>query len=1066
MSTVMWWLSKRWAIALVLVLSLVTTGVLVIAVHTMERREHVAAQSNSADELAGALRSQFEVYAHVLRMLRGFHQSSTHVSIAEFRQFARAADISRLGGGSMGLGYVALVQSDEREAFVHRMEAEGLEGFRLWATHGELPADGDLRVLATVEPREKNAGAIGAEVTNHTAVMATLDEAARTGQAVFTEPIRLLQRPGEWGAVCYLPLYDMNELHGPGPGRQDTLYGWVSVVVSLSQMMDEIARVRPSQDHFALLQQTADGERIVFDTCHDEASRTADEPSCLGWIRAQGAEERELLAGGRAWTLVYAYKRPGGVLSSAAVRTAAIGLVMSFLVTAFAWSLIRTRDRARSIADTMTLSHKESEAFARCTVDALHTSIVILDEDGVIVATNQAWDELVRTFWRGGGVEIGQDYLGACQGAGGPWGAEGAAIATAVRLILSGAETRYEHQHEASVGAAARTFTVHATRFDWSGPARVVLALEDVTERETDRRYLELVTRDLRLMNNAAEEQTRLLTIRTRELEDAQRQADEVMTRLRESEMLFRTLSDGVPALMWMATPERQVSFLNKKWSEFTGRQAEEGFGDRWAELIHPEDVGVLETCSRAFREQSAFTMTFRYLRDDGSYRWMLDTGEPRFSYDGEYLGFLGTMIDITEMKLAEDRMKVYAEKLREKTHQLVSAREEAEASNRSKSEFLANMSHEIRTPMTAILGYSDLLDDKFAESGDDEAKTLISTIRRNGKHLLSIINDILDLSKIEAGKMTIERLDVSPAQIAQDAVGLMLGRANEKGVGLGIEYEFPLPKKIWTDPVRLRQILVNLVGNAVKFTDEGRVVVRIGHRDGHTRFEVIDTGIGMDEEQVGKLFREFTQADTSMTRRYGGTGLGLSISRRLAWMLGGDVTVESTPGEGSVFTLSVAAVGSEELAMAEDATGFASLVPEHVVIHEKQPCLDRRVLLAEDGPDNQRLIAHVLRKAGAEVVVVENGALAVEAVHEASASGHPYELIVMDMQMPEMDGYTATRTLREAGVTAPILALTAHVMSGDRQLCLDAGCDDYGAKPIDRHRLIAQCAALLGQRV
>jgi len=1050
---------------LVFVLSLLATGIVVNGVLVIERRERATAQASSADELSGQVRSQFEVYSHVLRMLRGFYQGSTHVSIAEFREFARAADISRLGGGSMGLGYVALVDASESDRFVLQMEEEGLEGFQLWATHGDLPTEGEMRVLATVEPREINGGAIGADVTNHTAVMATLDEAAQSGQAVFTSPIRLLQRPGEWGAVCYLPLYNEGGVPETGEGRRGSLYGWVSVVVSLTQMMDEIAINRPAYDHFALLQQTADGERAVFDTCHAEEKNEAGLPRCVEAIRARGAEERVMVAGGRVWTIVYSNGRPGGVLNSASVRTAVVGLLTTFLLTAFAWSLIRTRDRAETIADTLTQSHKESEAFARCTVDALHTSVVILDERGVIVATNQAWDELARTFWRGRVGAVGEDYLSACQGPGGLWGDDGAEIATAVRLILSGAESRYEHQHEATVGESARTFTVHATRFDWTGPARVVLALEDITEQETDRRYLELVTRDLRLMNEAAEEQTRLLTIRTRELEEAQRQGDEVMTRLRESEMLFRTLSDGVPALMWMATPERQVSFLNKKWSEFTGRQAEDGFGDRWAELIHPEDIGVLETCSRGFREQTAFTMTFRYLRDDGSYRWMLDTGEPRFSYDGEYLGFLGTMIDITEMKLAEDRMKVYAEKLREKTHQLVSAREEAEASNRSKSEFLANMSHEIRTPMTAILGYSDLLDDKLADGSDNESQALISTIRRNGKHLLSIINDILDLSKIEAGKMTIERLDVSPVQIAQDAAALMRGRANEKGVRLDVEYEFPIPKKIRTDPVRLRQILVNLVGNAVKFTDEGGVVVRIGHADGRTRFEVIDTGIGMDKGQIGKLFREFTQADTSMTRRYGGTGLGLSISRRLAWMLGGDVTVESTPGEGSVFTLSVAAT-ADDIEMVTDATGFASVVPEHAVIHDGQPCIGRRVLLAEDGPDNQKLIAHLLRKAGAEVKVVANGALAVRAVQDAAVSGTPFELIVMDMQMPEMDGYTATRTLRNQGVSIPILALTAHVMAGDRQQCLDAGCDDYGAKPIDRHKLIAQCATLLGQVV
>ena len=507
MSQLIRWLTERWAMCLVFVLSLLATGIVVNGVLVIERRERATAQASSADELSGQVRSQFEVYSHVLRMLRGFYQGSTHVSIAEFREFARAADISRLGGGSMGLGYVALVDASESDRFVLQMEEEGLEGFQLWATHGDLPTEGEMRVLATVEPREINGGAIGADVTNHTAVMATLDEAAQSGQAVFTSPIRLLQRPGEWGAVCYLPLYNEGGVPETGEGRRGSLYGWVSVVVSLTQMMDEIAINRPAYDHFALLQQTADGERAVFDTCHAEEKNEAGLPRCVEAIRARGAEERVMVAGGRVWTIVYSNGRPGGVLNSASVRTAVVGLLTTFLLTAFAWSLIRTRDRAETIADTLTQSHKESEAFARCTVDALHTSVVILDERGVIVATNQAWDELARTFWRGRVGAVGEDYLSACQGPGGLWGDDGAEIATAVRLILSGAESRYEHQHEATVGESARTFTVHATRFDWTGPARVVLALEDITEQETDRRYLELVTRGdlvLRLFDHLA----------------------------------------------------------------------------------------------------------------------------------------------------------------------------------------------------------------------------------------------------------------------------------------------------------------------------------------------------------------------------------------------------------------------------------------------------------------------------------------------------------------------------------------------------------------------------------
>jgi CheY-like chemotaxis protein len=287
--------------------------------------------------------------------------------------------------------------------------------------------------------------------------------------------------------------------------------------------------------------------------------------------------------------------------------------------------------------------------------------------------------------------------------------------------------------------------------------------------------------------------------------------------------------------------------------------------------------------------------------------------------------------------------------------------------------------------------------------------------------------------------------------------------RASAKGLPLDVEFAGPVPEVIQSDPTRLRQILVNLLGNAIKFTEVGKVslVTRFVAENDLPRldFEVIDTGIGMTAEQIGRLFQSFTQADTSTARRYGGTGLGLAICKRLAEMLGGDVAVvESRQGAGTRMRATVATGVLGNVNMISDPVAAMAIleqpIPDSSVVRSS-PLAGLRVLLAEDGPDNQRLIGHLLKKAGGMVTVVENGRLAVDAALAAVRNANPYTVILMDMQMPVMDGYAATALLREKGYTGPIIALTAHAMATDREKCLAAGCTDYASKPIDRQKLL-----------
>ncbi|MCA9040015.1 MAG: ammonium transporter [Planctomycetaceae bacterium] len=392
----------------------------------------------------------------------------------------------------------------------------------------------------------------------------------------------------------------------------------------------------------------------------------------------------------------------------------------------------------------------------------------------------------------------------------------------------------------------------------------------------------------------------------------------------------------------------------------------------------------------------------------------------------------------------------------------LSKAKEAAEAAAQSKTEFLANMSHEIRTPMTAILGYTELLKDEIETQPDAENQLdAIETIQKNGDHLLTIINDILDLSKLEAGKMTIEQVPCSPHQLLRDVIELMEVKATAKQIKLIHNQENLLPEIINSDPTRLRQILVNLIGNAIKFTEVGNVTVKAqmsSTTSNLLEIEVTDTGIGMTEEQAHGLFMPFIQADTSMTRKFGGTGLGLSISKRLAEMLGGDIEIVRTKAdEGSTFRVSID-VGTHDpssLISWDKSKTKAEPSTEITPIPENISASEFNVLLAEDGLDNQRLISFLLKKEGAEVTLAQNGYEAFEKGIGRLKTGKHYDLILMDMQMPVLDGYEATAKLREAGYKAPIIALTAHAMNGDREKCLEAGCDDFLTKPLEKEKFI-----------
>ncbi|HTO71160.1 MAG TPA: ATP-binding protein [Myxococcota bacterium] len=374
----------------------------------------------------------------------------------------------------------------------------------------------------------------------------------------------------------------------------------------------------------------------------------------------------------------------------------------------------------------------------------------------------------------------------------------------------------------------------------------------------------------------------------------------------------------------------------------------------------------------------------------------------------------------------------------------------ELERASRAKSEFLAHMSHEIRTPMTAILGLAESLEE---EDLSPEQVESLRTIRRNGEHLITVINDILDLSRVESGRIELRLVPLRADALVREVAALLAPRVADRGLELDVRIGPGAELPIRSDATRLRQILINLLANAVKFTDAGRVRISVRAEGARMRFDVEDTGIGIPAGELREIFQPFTQVDASMSRRHGGTGLGLSISRRLARALGGDLEVESTVGRGSTFTLRVRAEPVDELESA----------PARPSAPGRTAALRGRVLVAEDGGDNRRLLVHVLERWGLEVEAAENGRVALERIEKCDERGEPVDLVLMDMQMPEMDGYEATRRLRAAGARIPVVALTAHAMEGAREACLAAGCDEFITKPIDRAHLRAVIASFLG---
>lgn len=507
---------------------------------------------------------------------------------------------------------------------------------------------------------------------------------------------------------------------------------------------------------------------------------------------------------------------------------------------------------------------------------------------------------------------------------------------------------------------------------------------------------------------------------------------------LRESERALQEMANAMPQIVWTMNPNGEVTYINQGWILYSGTVASK---DNRTKYIHPDDIepwSKMRDRCLATGEEMSHEMRLRSSK--GEYRWFLIRAVAARDEDGKIKRWYGASTDIHEQKS-------YAE-------ELSAAKKAAEDANRSKTEFLANMSHEIRTPLGAILGFADLMSDPYQKFED--RLDCIETIRRNGALLSKVINDILDLSKVESHKLEIESLKVPLLDTINDVISLLSLKSQEKGIGIRTQFGDDLPYAIQTDPTRLRQILINVIGNAIKFTQKGFVSINVQHvppteddQPGQICVQVTDTGPGISPSQAERLFNAFMQGDTSTTRKFGGTGLGLVLSRKLALALGGNLHLkESHVGVGSTFEILIS-TGFTQTTAAEfahpkllDLPKKGSLRP--LTLH------GRRILVVDDSQDNRVLISRFLTLAGAEVQLACDGQEGLQA-----ALAQRFDSILMDIQMPNMDGFQAIAELRKNGYNGIVIALTAHAMKEDRQRCLDSGFDEHLSKPIERWNLI-----------
>ena len=977
----------------------VTLGLFVLLQH-WERESVQADLAQSARDRTAALQGRISQCLDSIYALRELYAASKSVERDEFR--ASVAESAPRRPEVRALCWLARVRPAEQAAFLAATRKDGAPGFKIHDSinvNRKVAADKAAERLPLVfwEPVTNNAGLLGLDVAADAHWAPALRRACDTDQAAKLPGAQLTElKMDHLDLILAVPVYRNGVPHETVGQRRANLQGFVVGMFQVPLLVQEAYRRMPVAGvHLEIREPAGDGSSSRV---HFKPSRAGDpspERATADLVNSRWSDTNVIEIAGSQWHARYV---AGAFFLSHHRRLGSwILLVAGLLLTAgSSVHVFSLRTRARRIEQEVvhrTAELRASEERLRRLLDALPAAAYTCDAEGLITYFNKTAAEVWGREPKLNHAD--HRYCGAFQirqTDGTPVPHEKCLMATTLkdRQSAIGAEGVVERPD-----GTRRSVLCHISPL-WDAKGQILGAVNvmlDITERKR--------------------------------MEEA----------LRSSEQRFTGIVNHIDSIVWEADAQTfQFTFVSQQGERLLGYPVKQWMSepDFWQKHIHPDDRNwAVETCLVHARQGEAHDFEYRMLAADGRVVWLRDLVSV-VKQDGKPFLLRGVMVDITQSKLAEAELR--------------HAKQAAEVANKTKSEFLAMMSHEIRTPMNGIIGFTNLLLDTPL-AGDQ--REFANTIKTSGQALLNIINDVLDFSKIEAGKLEMETIPFDLRSAAGEVADLLSQSAEDKGLELTTRIHDNVPTQIVGDPGRTRQVLLNLVANAIKFTQRGRILIEleleaadVGNR---IKISVTDTGIGIPQDKQAALFQMFSQADASTTRRFGGTGIGLAISKRLSELMGGTMGLRSVPNEGSTFWFTLpATIVAPRDTVASSLTQSAANGDSRLESASLPP---RRVLLVEDNQVNRRLAERLLAKLNCRVDLAADGHEAVELFKQL-----PYDCVFMDCHMPELDGFEATaeiRRLESRGRRTPIIALTASAMPSDRERCLASGMDDHITKPI-----------------